>query len=77
MGDQIPDYRRVHGNDYPRGASLFITLATEPRAAPLFGRGACLTLNDEIAAMAMAGEGGALYWRDDGQYFTPKWGAKG
>ena len=76
MGDQIPYYRRFHGYDYSWGASLFITLSTEPRAA-LFGRGACHALSDEIAAMAMAGEGGALYWRDDGQYFTPKWGAKG
>ena len=36
-----------------------------------FGRSACLTLNGEIAAMAKAGEGGALYWRDDGPHFTP------
>ena len=36
-----------------------------------FGRGACLALNDEIAAMAKVGAGGALYWRDDGPHFTP------
>ena len=36
-----------------------------------FGRGACLALNDEIAAMAKAGAGGALYWRADGPVFTP------
>ena len=36
-----------------------------------FGRNACLTLNDQIAAMAKAGEGGALHWRGDGPVFTP------
>ena len=35
-----------------------------------FGRGACLSLNDEIAAMAKAGEGGSLYWRESGPQFT-------
>ena len=30
-------YRRYHGYDYSRGASLFITISTEPRQ-PLFGR---------------------------------------
>ena len=34
-----------------------------------FGRGACLALNDEIAAMAKAGAGGALYWRAEGPRF--------
>ena len=34
-----------------------------------FGRGACLALNDEIAEMAKAGEGGALYWRAEGPRF--------
>jgi len=34
-----------------------------------FGRGACLALNDEIAAMAKAGEGGSLYWRAEGPSF--------
>ena len=34
-----------------------------------FGRGACLALNDEIAAIAKAGEGGALYWRAEGPRF--------
>ena len=31
-----------------------------------FGRGACLALNDEIAAIAKAGAGGALYWKKEG-----------
>lgn len=31
-----------------------------------FGRTACLDLNDEIVKIATAGEGLALYWRDDG-----------
>ena len=35
-----------------------------------FGRGACLALNDEIVAIAKAGAGGALYWREDGPQFT-------
>ena len=35
-----------------------------------FGRGACLALNDEIAAMAKAGAGGALYWKGEGPVFT-------
>ena len=35
-----------------------------------FGRGVCLALNDEIAAIAKAGAGGALYWREDGPRFT-------
>ena len=37
MGEQIKYYRRYHGYDYSRGASLFITMATEPRKA-LFGK---------------------------------------
>ena len=37
MKKQITYYRRFHGYDYSRGASLFITMATEPRQA-LFGR---------------------------------------
>ncbi len=37
MGEQIKYYRRYHGYDYSRGASLFITMSTEPRLA-LFGR---------------------------------------
>ena len=36
MGEQIPYYRRYHGYDYSKGASLFVTMATEPRKA-LFG----------------------------------------
>ena len=35
-----------------------------------FGRGVCVAINDEIAAMAKAGNGGALYWREDGPHFT-------
>lgn len=34
---QIKYYRRFHGYDYSQGASLFITMSTEPRAAA-FGR---------------------------------------
>ena len=34
-----------------------------------FSRGACLTLNDQIAAMALAGEGGTLYWQKEGPVF--------
>ena len=37
MGEEIRYYRRFHGYDYSRGASLFVTMATEPRRA-LFGR---------------------------------------
>ena len=37
MGESVKYYRRYHGYDYSRGASLFITMATEPRCA-LFGR---------------------------------------
>ena len=35
-----------------------------------FGRGACLALNEEIRAMALAGEGGALYWKQEGPEYT-------
>ena len=35
-----------------------------------FGRGACLALNEEIRAMALAGEGGALYWKQEGPVYT-------
>ena len=31
-----------------------------------FGRAACLDLNDEIVKIARAGEGLALYWRENG-----------
>jgi len=34
-----------------------------------FGRGACLALNDEIAAIALSGAGGALYWRQEGPVY--------
>jgi len=37
MGEKIKYYRRFHGYDYSKGASLFITMATEPRVAA-FGR---------------------------------------
>ena len=33
MGEEVKYYRRYRGDDYSRGASLFITMATEPRAA--------------------------------------------
>ena len=36
MGDEIRYYRRFHGYDYAKGASLFITMATDPRAS-VFG----------------------------------------
>lgn len=47
MGEPIKYYRRYHGYDYSRGASLFITMATEPRAS-LFGQvvNALVVLND-------------------------------
>ena len=35
-----------------------------------FGRGACLALNEEIREMALAGEGGALYWKQEGPEYT-------
>ena len=34
---RVKYFRRFHGYDYSRGASLFITISTEPRLA-LFGR---------------------------------------
>lgn len=37
MGDEIRYYRRFHGYDYAKGVSLFITMATDPRAS-VFGR---------------------------------------
>ena len=47
MSDKIPYYRRYHGYDYTKGASLFITMATEPRRA-LFGKveNAAVALSD-------------------------------
>ena len=36
-----------------------------------FARDACLSLNEQIAGMALAGEGGALYWQKDGPAFQP------
>ena len=48
-------YRRFQGYDYTRGASLFITISTEPRLS--------LDLNAEMAAIAKAGDGAATYWR--------------
>ncbi|MBQ7666961.1 MAG: hypothetical protein IJS46_03075, partial [Kiritimatiellae bacterium] len=37
----------------------------------VFGRAACLDLNDEIVKIATAGEGLALHWRADGPHFSP------
>ena len=47
VGEQITYYRRYHGYDYSRGASLFVTVATEPRKA-LFGlvENAAVVLSD-------------------------------
>ncbi len=85
MEKPVTYYRRYHGYDYSRGASLFITISTDPRKALFgrvenaavvlsdeteFGRGACLALNEEIRAMALAGEGGALYWKQEGPEYT-------
>ena len=54
----------------PLSEGRFLEIA-EGNDEQVFGRGACLALNDEIAAMAKAGNGGALYWRVDGPVFTP------
>ena len=41
-----------------------------------FDRCACLSLNEEIVEMALAGEGGALYWQKDGPVFRKGRGAE-
>ena len=53
-----PDSRYLQ----PLAEGRFLEIA-EGNDETEFGRGACLELNDEIAAMAKAGAGGALYWR--------------
>ena len=35
--NELKGYRRYHGYDYSRGATLFVTIATEPRQM-VFGR---------------------------------------
>ena len=62
----------------PRPDSRYLPLITEGRFLEIaegndeteFSRNACLSLNDAIAAIATAGAGGALYWREDGPKFT-------
>ncbi|MBR5550068.1 MAG: hypothetical protein IKU71_10135, partial [Kiritimatiellae bacterium] len=61
-----------------RPDSRYLPLMTEGRFLEIaegndeteFSRNACLSLNDAIAAIATAGAGGALYWREDGPKFT-------
>ena len=61
-----------------RPDSRYLPLITEGRFLEIaegndeteFSRNACLSLNDAIAAIATAGAGGALYWREDGPKFT-------
>ena len=52
----------------PLAQGRFLELA-EGNDEQKFSRGACLTLNEQIAAMALAGEGGTLYWQKDGPLF--------
>lgn len=52
----IGRYRRFHGWDYSRGASLFITIATEPRRAvfgQVAGSGVALSPLGAIVAEAL------------------------
>ena len=60
-----PDSRYLQ----PLAEGRFLEIA-EGNDETEFGRGVCLALNDEIAAMAKVGAGGALYWREDGPKFT-------
>ena len=60
-----PDSRYLQ----PLAEGRFLEIA-EGNDEAEFGRGVCLALNDEIAAMAKAGAGGALYWREEGPRFT-------
>ena len=60
-----PDSRYLQ----PLAEGRFLEIA-EGNDEAEFGRGVCLALNDEIDAMAKAGAGGALYWREDGPRFT-------
>ena len=59
-----PDSRYLE----PLAQGRFLEIA-EGNDEQEFNRGACLTLNDQIAAMALAGEGGTLYWQKDGPVF--------
>ena len=59
-----PDSRYLE----PLAQGRFLEIA-EGNDEQEFNRGACLTLNDQIAAMALAGEGGTLYWQKDGPIF--------
>ena len=56
-----PDSRYLE----PLAEGRFLEIA-EGNDETEFGRGACLALNEEIRAMALAGEGGALYWKREG-----------
>ena len=56
-----PDSRYLE----PLAAGRFLEIALGNDETE-FGRGACLVLNDEIAAIAKAGAGGALYWKREG-----------
>ncbi len=59
-----PDSRYLE----PLAEGRFLEIA-EGNDEAEFGRSACLALNEEIKAMALAGEGGALYWKREG----PMW----
>ena len=61
---KIRRYRRFKGWDYTKGASLFITIATEPRR-PLFGR-----IVNDATALSPLGEKvkEAIYWKGDGAH---------
>ena len=67
-----PDSRYLQ----PLAEGRFLEIA-EGNDEAEFGRGVCLAINDEIAAMAKAGAGGALYWREDGPRFTESGGLRG
>ena len=60
----IKRYRRFAGWNYAKGASLFITIATEPRRA-LFGR-----IANGAMVLSPLGEkvGEAIYWKGDGAH---------
>ncbi len=59
-----PDSRYLE----PLSQGRFLEIA-EGNDEQEFNRGACLSLNEEIAKMALAGEGGALYWQANGPLF--------
>ena len=67
-------YRRLVGWDYSKGASLFVTIATEPRRA-LFGRVVDdkvelsplgRVVDEALAALSHDNPGLTLHWRVDG-----------